>query len=235
MISNVIQPMPELAAEQLDSLRADIAANGVLVPVVIDQFGRILDGNHRAAIATELGLDYPTIIVTVIDDADAWDKAVTLNCSRRHMTREQVREVIKGEILRRPDDSDRAIARRVGCSPSTVGAVRLELRRDAEDITERLRNELDRIRDQLAAAAMLRHHENHEPWQAVGDILEHAMQVQVSNLDSDGNIWTPAKEVTSRPPYAALWGDFFDSIRAYDCPTACVVCVSNLDTEAVTK
>ena len=114
-MSTAIQPMPELPPEQLDSLRADIAANGVLVPVVVDQHGRILDGNHRAAIALDLGIDYPTVTVAVTDDADAWDKAVSLNCARRHLTREQVREVIGNEIQRRPDDSDRAIARRVGC------------------------------------------------------------------------------------------------------------------------
>ena len=207
--------MPELPPEQLDSLRADIAANGVLVPVVVDQHGRILDGNHRAAIALDLGIDYPTVTVAVTDDADAWDKAVSLNCARRHLTREQVREVIGNEIQRRPDDSDRAIARRVGCSPSTVGAVRSELRRWAEDLTERLRHELDPI----AALAMLRHRDNREQWQAVGDTLEHALQVQVSNLD----IWTEDKEAVSKP-FAALWGNFFDDIRAYDCPTDCTVC-----------
>ena len=84
-MSTAIQPMPELPPEQLDSLRADIAANGVLVPVVVDQHGRILDGNHRAAIALDLGIDYPTVTVAVTDDADAWDKAVSLNCARRHL------------------------------------------------------------------------------------------------------------------------------------------------------
>lgn len=123
----VIQPMPDLAPEQFDALRSDIEANGVLVPVIKDQHGRILDGNNRSAIAAELGIDYPVTVVEVADDADAWDKAVTLNCSRRHMTREQVRAVVAAEIVRRPEDSDRAIAKRVGCSPSTVGTVRAQV------------------------------------------------------------------------------------------------------------
>lgn len=116
--------MPDLSAEQLDALRADIAANGVLVPVVKDQHGRIIDGNHRVAIAAELDIDYPITVLEVADDDDAITRAVSLNCTRRHLTREQVRNIIANEIRRCPDDSDRAIAGRVGCSPTTVGTVR---------------------------------------------------------------------------------------------------------------
>ncbi len=145
---NEIQPMPALTAEQFAALRDDIEANGVLVPVVVDQHGRILDGNHRAAIAGELGIDYPTVTVGVADDTDAWDKAVALNCARRHMTRAEVRTVVAGEILRRPDDSDRAIAKRVGCSPSTVGTVRGRLSN-----LDTLRGEFDQCAEQMRVAA----------------------------------------------------------------------------------
>jgi hypothetical protein len=126
-MTNIIQPMPELDPEQLATLRADIEANGVLVPVVIDQHGRIIDGNNRAAIAAELGMDYPTTTITVEDDQDAYDRAIGLNCARRHLNREQRRTLIHSEIRRRPDDSDRAIAKRIGTSASTVGAVRAKV------------------------------------------------------------------------------------------------------------
>ncbi len=118
------QPMPELAPEEYEALKADITANGIIVPVVVDQHGRVLDGHNRKAIAVELGIECPVAVREVTDDDDAIDLAVTLNCARRHLSREQVREVIANEIERRPDDSDRAIARRVGCSPSTVAMVR---------------------------------------------------------------------------------------------------------------
>ncbi len=124
MSDSMIQPMPELSAEQLDALRADIAAHGVLVPIIKDQHGRIIDGNHRAAIAAELGIDCPSTVVEVADDDDAITRAVSLNCTRRHLTREQMRTVMATEIQRRPDDSDRAIAKRVAASPTTVGKVR---------------------------------------------------------------------------------------------------------------
>jgi ParB-like chromosome segregation protein Spo0J len=118
------QPMPPLTADEYTALRDDIARRGVLVPVVVDQHGRLIDGHHRRRAADELGIDYPTEVRKVADDVDAWDLAVTLNAARRHLNREQRRELIRAEIERRPDDSDRAIARRVGCSPSTAGAVR---------------------------------------------------------------------------------------------------------------
>lgn len=38
------QPMPPLAEAELAALRADITERGVLVPVVVDQHGRLLDG-----------------------------------------------------------------------------------------------------------------------------------------------------------------------------------------------
>ncbi len=118
------QPMPELSAEQYDALKVDIVARGIVVPIVVDQHGRILDGHNRVRISEELAIECPREIHHVADDDEAADLAVTLNCARRHLSREQTRQVIAGEIARRPGDSDRAIARRVGCSPSTVGAVR---------------------------------------------------------------------------------------------------------------
>jgi ParB-like chromosome segregation protein Spo0J len=150
-MAEIIQPMPELTSEELDSLRTDIAANGVLVPVVKDQHGRIIDGNHRATIATELGIDYPVTVIQVADDLDAWDKAVSLNCARRHLNREQRRDLVRAEIRRRPEDSDRAIARRVGCSPSTVGSVRADIVW-AEEHTKKIRNAIEQEAIQLFIA-----------------------------------------------------------------------------------
>ena len=118
------QPMPELTIEQYDALKSDISVHGILVPIVVDQLGRVLDGHNRFRIAAELKIDCPRKVHHVADDDEAADLAVSLNCARRHLTREQVREVIAAELARRPGDSDRAIARRVGCDHKTVGAVR---------------------------------------------------------------------------------------------------------------
>lgn len=136
----VFQPMPPLGEDQLTALREDIAKNGVLVPVTVDQHGRVLDGHNRSAIARELGIDYPTVVVEVADDEAAMDLAVTLNGARRHLNQEQKRALIEHELIRRPYDSDRAISRRVGCSPTTVGTVRSERRARAEESTQRARD-----------------------------------------------------------------------------------------------
>ncbi len=120
----MFQPMPELSPDQLAALKTDIVRNGILVPVVVDQQGRVIDGHNRAAIAAELGIHVPVEIITIASDEAAYETALSLNCARRHLTREQIRALIGTEIRRRPGDSDRAIARRIGCDHKTVGSVR---------------------------------------------------------------------------------------------------------------
>lgn len=118
------QFMPAHTPETIDALREDIRAHGVQTPVVIDQHGRILDGNNRAAIAGELGIEYPTETVHVADDDEAEDRAIALNLKRRTISQAQMRDLITDQIDRHPDMSDRAIAKRLGCSHPTVAAVR---------------------------------------------------------------------------------------------------------------
>lgn len=121
------QVMPALTDDELTALKTSIADVGIVVPVVVDQHGRILDGHHRRRIAGELGVDCPVEIRHVKDDDDARNVALTLNLTRRHLTRKQRRELIRREIHARPGDSDRSIARRFGCSPSTVGTMRSQV------------------------------------------------------------------------------------------------------------
>ncbi len=116
--------MPPLSDEQYAALRADIEARGVVVPVVVDQHGRTIDGHNRQEIASDLGVDCPTEVRHVTDDAESATLAVTLNVARRHLSRDEKRTLIRAEIARCPDDSDRAIARRVGVDHKTVGTVR---------------------------------------------------------------------------------------------------------------
>lgn len=118
------QLLPPLSTAEIAALRADVAERGVVVPVVLDQHGRVLDGHHRRQVAAELGVECPSVVRDVDGDDEAADLAVTLNAARRHLSREQRQELVAAEIARRPEDSDRAIARRVGCDHKTVGAVR---------------------------------------------------------------------------------------------------------------
>ncbi|MWA02178.1 hypothetical protein F8568_017710 [Actinomadura sp. LD22] len=122
------QLMPPLTAEEYSALRDDIRERGVMVPVVKDQHGNTLDGHHRQQIADELGITYRVDIVQVRDDDEARSLARMYNLARRHLTREQKRQLIADEITADPDRSDRAIARLLGCDHKTVGSVRRELR-----------------------------------------------------------------------------------------------------------
>lgn len=121
------QVMPPLSAEEYDALRTDIAERGVLVPVVRDQHGNLLDGHHRAQIAEELGIDYRVDTVTVDDDQAARSLARSYNMARRHLSRAQRRAMIAEEITADPGRSDRQIGRQLGVDHKTVGSVRREL------------------------------------------------------------------------------------------------------------
>jgi hypothetical protein len=147
------QVMPPLTDEERAALRADIEEHGVLVPVVRDQHGNVLDGHNRAAIADELGVDYRVDIVSVEDDRQARTIARQLNLARRHLSRAQKRQLIADEIEAAPDRSDREIARLMGCDHKTVGSVRRELRGElprppVSDAEYRAaRESVDRIKD----------------------------------------------------------------------------------------
>ena len=65
----------------------------------------------------------------------AREGALSCNLARRHLTREQKRDLIARECQARPDDSDRRIARSLGCSPSTVAEVRRPSKLDTSDPT----------------------------------------------------------------------------------------------------
>jgi N6-adenosine-specific RNA methylase IME4/ParB-like chromosome segregation protein Spo0J len=89
-----LQLFDALPAHIEDALRASIERFGVLVPVVRDQRGRIIDGHHRARIADKMGVTYRVDVVSVADDDEAREIARTLNTARRHLSGEQLREHI---------------------------------------------------------------------------------------------------------------------------------------------
>lgn len=89
-----IQPFAQLDDDTEAALRASIKRFGVVVPIVVDQNGRIIDGHHRSRIARELNLPCPQNSRKVRDDDDANALAYTLNSDRRQMTTEQRRNVV---------------------------------------------------------------------------------------------------------------------------------------------
>lgn len=112
------QIFPPLDAATEAALRESIQRFGVIVPVVKDQHGNILDGHNRVRIATELDLLIPQRVRTVADEDEAQEVARTLNQDRRHLTVEQRRAIVAE--LRKEGHSQYAIAKAHGITRSTV-------------------------------------------------------------------------------------------------------------------
>lgn len=120
--------LPPLTSVEYQALRADIEANGVLVPVVVDEYGNVIDGFNRTEIAADLGIkDYPTRLVSGLTEEEKRHMALGLNANRRSLTTQQKRHLIQEELKRSPDLSNNWLAEIVGVSDKTVESVRREL------------------------------------------------------------------------------------------------------------
>ena len=117
------QVMPRLSAEEYADLEQSIKTDGVLVPIIVSPGGEIIDGHHRAEIARRLGIVCPEVVKHG-EPAELRTFAYSLNLNRRHLTREQRRDLIAQSLRQDPHLADREHARRTGASPTTVGAVR---------------------------------------------------------------------------------------------------------------
>jgi ParB-like chromosome segregation protein Spo0J len=109
-------PMLDGATEA--ALRASIERFGVLVPVMVDQYGRIIDGHHRSRIADELGVRYQPVVHRVEDDEHAAAIAAEVNLHRRHLDVAQRRAVVLA--LAEQGHSQVAIADALKVSRDTV-------------------------------------------------------------------------------------------------------------------
>lgn len=119
-MSGTYQLLPALSEQQYADLQADIKANGVRVPIDVDEHNEILDGHHRAAIAAALGYDCPRRTVSGLDEADKRSHALAVNMQRRMLSRDQIRDLVVASVKADTVLSDREHARRCGVSPSTV-------------------------------------------------------------------------------------------------------------------
>jgi ParB-like chromosome segregation protein Spo0J len=75
--------LPPLDPQTYAGSRANIAINGVLVPVVRDENGNILDGFARARIAEELDYECPSVTVEGLSEQEKRSQVRTLNLARR--------------------------------------------------------------------------------------------------------------------------------------------------------
>jgi ParB-like chromosome segregation protein Spo0J len=116
--------LPPLDPETFTGLRANIALNGIQVPVVRDEKGYILDGFARAQIARELGYECPSVTLTGLTEQEKRAQVRALNLARRHLDFAARREIIADELRENPDRSNRWIAKSLGVDHKTVARVR---------------------------------------------------------------------------------------------------------------
>lgn len=126
------QFLPRLSDDEYTSLEKSIREHGIQVPIVVDENGSVIDGHHRKEIADRLGLPCPRSTARDLDETGKRTLACSLNLDRRHLNREQKREVIAKSLTADPQLSDRQHAERVGASPTTVGNLRSTLEETGE-------------------------------------------------------------------------------------------------------
>ena len=119
--------LPPLDAETYAGLRANIALNGVQIPIVLDEEGHILDGFARAQIARELAYECPSVTVKGLSEQEKRSQVRALNLSRRQLDQRAKRQIIAAELSENPRRSNRWIAKSLGVNHETVGSVRQEL------------------------------------------------------------------------------------------------------------
>jgi hypothetical protein len=125
-----ILKLPPLSHEQYEGLRANVAVNGVLVPIHVDSDGPrrgIIDGIHRKQFADEFGYECPEIVHAGLEPEEKRTLARALNLARRSFDTDQKRQLIADQLEETPDRSSRWIAKMLGVTHPTVLSVRGEM------------------------------------------------------------------------------------------------------------
>lgn len=130
--SEPYQLLPSLSANEWDALRDNIAEYGIENPILIDEHGEIIDGHHRWRISQELNIECPYVVIEGLTVDEKRDRALTLNMLRRNLSLTQKRKIAGDVLLADPSRSNNSIAKLVGMSDVTIGAIRRELGLDSD-------------------------------------------------------------------------------------------------------
>ena len=86
--------VPELSPEEFESLKQSIKkANGLYVPIIVNQDDIILDGHHRYRACQELGIEPRTIVREFSDKLEEQLFVIDCNLTRRHLNNFQRTEL----------------------------------------------------------------------------------------------------------------------------------------------
>lgn len=121
------QIFPPLTPDEFAALKNSIVQYGVLVPIIMDDEGNVVEGHHRSLVCKELGLSCPAFVRRFTSEAEKMEIAATANGNRRHLTREQKRVVIGDYLRADPQIADNFLGELLSVSKNTVADVRLEL------------------------------------------------------------------------------------------------------------
>lgn len=126
------QTMPPLSMDEYADLEASILANGIQVPILIDEHGVVIDGHHRKAIAEHHGLHLPSETRHMLTEAQKHALSIELNIARRQLNRDQKRAIVEAALKAQPEKSNREHAKTLGVDDKTVGSARARLESTAE-------------------------------------------------------------------------------------------------------
>jgi ParB-like chromosome segregation protein Spo0J len=118
----VANMFPLMQGEAFDALVKDIAERGLEQDIVLHE-GGILDGRNRYRACLKAGVE-PRF--TKYSGSDPVAYVISANLHRRHLTREQKRDVIVKLLKAKPELSDRAIGKMAKTDHKTVAKVRTE-------------------------------------------------------------------------------------------------------------
>ena len=85
--------VPQLSAEEYESLRQSIKENGLYVPIMVNQDGIVLDGHHRYRICRELGIEHKTLVKEFKEKLDEQLFVIDCNLKRRQLNNFQRTEL----------------------------------------------------------------------------------------------------------------------------------------------
>jgi hypothetical protein len=124
--------IPQMSEQEFLDTAADIKTNGVELPIIVYN-GQVLDGRHRLAIASTLGLP---VKVTEVDgdDARARARVMSLNVTRRMLTSAQRALIVRQLFL--PEAKEKAKDRRSGKIQDQSVSAELRERNDHVKATE---------------------------------------------------------------------------------------------------
>jgi transcriptional regulator with XRE-family HTH domain len=116
--------LPPLTTSEFDALKSDIKANGVLVPIIVDENGDILDGHHRY----KCDKNAPVKVVSGLSASEKEAFTIRVNLARRNLSPNQKADILTrqktlAKLLRSEDEktwTQAKVAAVLGVDRSTV-------------------------------------------------------------------------------------------------------------------